>query len=93
MNNANFLAKWKPKHDQGIFKYTIKYILAMIIVLLSSAYFFSFKDGSLDTNNLYKLAKYDIVFVIFFSILILFNWFSSEKKYLKLLDDNKKADI
>lgn len=89
MNNDNFISKWKPKHDQGVFKYTIKYILPMLIILLTSAYFFSLTDGSLDTNNFYNLAKYNIAFVIFFTAMILLNWFSSEKKYTKLLNNNK----
>ncbi len=87
-NHDIFLSKWKSNHEKGFFLYLVKYILPISMLLGFSCIFFSYINGTIYTNDFYNLIKYNIFFIIFFTLLILLSWFKSEKRYKKILDDN-----
>lgn len=86
MNNDVFLSKWKIQHDKGILIYALQHILPVVIVLLLTAIYFSLKNQA-NTSEIFELIKYNIFAILFYSLLTLFNWFRSEQKYKKAIDE------
>lgn len=86
MNNDVFLSKWKIQRDKGILVYTLHRILPVAIVLILSAIFFSLKNQA-NISGIFELIKYNIFAILFYSLLTLLNWFRSEQKYKKAIDD------
>jgi len=88
MNNNKFMSQWKTKHEKGFVKYAIKYIVSFIIVTIIAMFFFSYINGSMNADSLYELAKYNLFFTLSYTSLMLFNWFISEKKYNRIMNDS-----
>jgi len=79
-----FVSKWKNNHEKGIVIYLIKYITPMAVLLTFTCFFFSYINGTIYSDAFYSLIRYNVLFLIFFTLLILYDWFSSEKKYRRL---------
>jgi hypothetical protein len=87
MNSDNvFLTKWKPKHDEGFLRYAMHYILPVAIVTIFSAVFFSYKNQALGVQ-LYELLRYNLFAILLYSLLTIYNWYSSEKRYKRITND------
>lgn len=87
MNSDNlFLSKWKPKHDKGFLCYVVLYILPVAAAAIFSAVFFSYKNQA-GGIQLYELLRYNLFAVLFYSLLIIYNWYSSEKRYKRITND------
>lgn len=88
VNSENFLVKWKPRHEKGMFRYVLPRTLLMAIVSFGSALYFSQRHDSM--HNLNYVLGYNIYFLVFFFMLTVFEWFRSEHKYKQLLADKEK---
>lgn len=82
MNKDNFLKKWSLIFEKGFLRYAFQYISPLIILSIISITWIYFKT---EATNIFSLIKYNILFILFYSSLIIHNWFSSKKNIKKLL--------
>lgn len=88
MQNNDFLLKWKPKHEKGLYKYVILKIIPPLIVL--------FLADTIMIYMYYPVEKSDLHTIFFTSIVVsltiiwsnLQRWFKEEKRYMEYSKNN-----
>ena len=94
-DNEKFIAKWKPIHEKSIVKYVILYSLSQLLITFLISIFFLWIYPSIRINRNQPISEENITFFISYVVLVylisivtrLITWFSGEKRYRKLINN------
>lgn len=87
-NTDNFVSKWKINHEKGILIFLIKRIVPIAVLLIFTCFFFSYINGTIYSDDFYRLIRYNILFIVLLTTIVIYDWFSSVKKYKRITEDN-----
>ncbi|WP_041275459.1 hypothetical protein [Desulforamulus ruminis] len=86
-SNKEFLAKWKPIHEKGLFLFLYKYVLLPIILLIITNIVLIL-IYSVDDEMLHRIIMTIVLYTLLIILIQLGHWFKSEKRYKRIIDIN-----